>query len=73
MDLKDLLSTPSGELTTEELEEKLNKLKRLRFRPESSAKKPSPTKSNKDKQMENLLEGLTPEQLKQLLTVLEAE
>ena len=65
MQLKDLITKPVSELTEAELEERLNALKRLRIivdKPTKSFK----TRSNKDKQVEDLLTKLSPEALKKL-------
>lgn len=70
----DLLAKSITELTDEELEQRLIILKSLKFKEEkvkaastTTKAKAKPHKTNKDKQVENLLKGVSPEQLKLLL------
>jgi DNA-binding MarR family transcriptional regulator len=68
LQLRDLLEKPINELTDAELEDRLNSLKRLKImsdKPPKIAK----VKSNKDKQIADLLSGLSPEDIQKLLTV----
>ena len=72
MQLKDLLQKPVGELTDDELETKINVLKKLRVVQEivddiaGTKMKVHRIKSNKDRQMDDLLGGLSKEELKEL-------
>lgn len=74
MHLKDLVGKPIKELTTEEVEEKINALRKLNFKtskaPSTTTPKSKPApkpKSNKDKQIENAVKGMTPEQRKLMM------
>lgn len=66
--LEDLLLKPLDKMTTEELEEHIVKLKKMRF-VEPVVKTTSSTrpKGNKERQLENLLKNITPEQLIELM------
>jgi len=74
MDLNDLLTLPNSQLTDDELELKISVLRKLRIVQEEEldteddasstrriAKKPK-VKSNKEQQMESLLNSLSPEE-----------
>lgn len=65
MDLQDLLEKPLHELSEEELETKINLLKHLRVLEvqENKHKKKATRKSNKEKQLENLIDSLSKEEL----------
>jgi len=65
MDLQDLLEKPLHELSEEELETKINLLKHLRVLEvqENKHKKKATRKSNQEKQLENLIDSLSKEEL----------
>lgn len=66
MELKDLLERPINELSDEEVEIRLNLLRKMKIRPESSGKG-GPTKSNKERRIEDLLKNMTKEELANLV------
>lgn len=74
MELSDLLGTPNSELSPEQLEEKLRQLKKLAFKKPitnvSKPKKQGATKSNKDKQLSNLISGMNEDAKKKLMEAL---
>ncbi len=65
MELQDLLEKPLHELSEEELEAKINLLKHLRVLEvqENKHKKKAIKKSNQEKQLENLINNLSKEEL----------
>lgn len=72
--LKYLIEKGVKELSIEELEEKLNALKKLRVIDAKGGEKKAKTpKSNIDKRYNDLLKSLSKEQLKTLLEKLEGE
>ncbi len=74
--LHELLEKPIGELTDDELETKINVLKKLRVVQEivddiaDTKTKVRHVKSNKDRQMDDLLSGLSKEELHELEAIL---
>ena len=65
--LEDLISKPNSELTSEELEVKIKALRSLNFKtgktPATPKSKSAPKgKSNKDKQIDNAIKKMSPEQ-----------
>ena len=74
MQLRDLLQKPIGELTDDELEAKIHVLKRLRVVQEDDTERPKAKvhhiKSNKDRQMDDLLSGMTKEEMQELEAIL---
>lgn len=65
MELQDLLEKPLSELSEEELETKINLLKHLRVLEvqESQLRKKAKTKSNKEKQLDDMISKLSKEEL----------
>jgi len=70
MNLNDLLESPVQSLTDEELEARLYLLKRLKLK---VGGKPKVYKSNKDKSINDMLKGLSPEQITNLLKLVKEE
>lgn len=72
-DLSSLLTKPNSDLSDAELEIKINLLKRLRTAPMPRAPKSSTVggkprnKSNKERQLEDLLRQLSPEEIQTIL------
>lgn len=67
MQLKDLIEKNINDLTAEELEFKINSLKKLRtFAPKVSASSKG-YKTNEEKQLEDLISSLNPEQMLKLM------
>lgn len=73
MELKNLLDKPSSECSDEELEKRAHLLSRLRVAPDKSPSAPARKKTNKDHQMDDLIKGLSKEQLTKLLLKLKEE
>ncbi len=77
MQLQELLEKPLDELTDDELEAKIHVLKKLRVMQEEDSTSLGPAKakvrhikSNKDRQMDDLLGGLSKEELNELEAIL---
>ncbi len=74
MELKNLLGLPVDQLTTDQLEEKIRTLKKLKIvadKPKvTKTKSTAAPKSNKDKQIANLIKSMSPDQLKALMAKL---
>lgn len=71
MELKDLQGKPISEMTSEELEDNIRQLRKLKITvTKSKSGKPKATKSNKEKQLEDLLKNLSLEKLKALKEML---
>ena len=70
MQLIDLLSKPINELTTDELEARLNALKSLKVMTVREPKEKKAIKSNASKQITDLLSKLSNEDIKKLLNSL---
>lgn len=71
MELKDLLGKPVSECTDEELEKKTHLLSKLKIAADRS--KSTKKVSNVDRQLNNLIKGLSKEQLTKLLAKMKEE
>ena len=66
VDINEILGRPIEELTEDELEARLNALKRMRRHTTSSRKAGARPKSNKEKSVFNMLKQLSPEEIAEL-------
>jgi ATP-dependent DNA ligase len=65
-ELKDLLDKPAHECSDEELEKRRHLLSKLRIAPKKKSSSSKPRKTNKQRQVEDLLKGLSKEDLEKL-------
>lgn len=69
--LGDIINKELSDLTEDELEERINLLRRMRIiQPRQSSSSLS-QQSNKDKRLRNMLSNLSPEELKKLMSKLQ--
>lgn len=71
MQLEDIIEASIKDLTSEELETRINILKRLRTAPVRKAKSSTSTESNADKRLKDVIKKLSPEQLQELMKKIE--
>jgi hypothetical protein len=71
--LVDLLTKPFKDMTVEELEKSISLMKKLRHVPLDVATPKAARKSNKERQLEDLINQLSPEQMSMLINKLKEE